>query len=417
VLNKFIKTFMGVSLLASFALAQDPPAAAAPKTAKDQIEFGLMTDLNKEADPSKKLPILDQWTEKYPDTVFKQERNYYYIDAYSKIISKGLQASAPADAVEAAQKAAQTLIDKADAFFSSENKLPSATDDQWAQAKKQVLLQAHGALVTIATNKKDFPTAEAEYKKLIAMDEGNALMYSSLAGLIMSERNVARYPDAIYLYARAISLAGPGAIKDDATKKSLTDYLVRIYNNYHGGPDGLDDVKAKAVTAPYPPADFHIKSVTEISMEANSNADAFAKAFPEILVWRGVKEQLTGAGGDEYFKSNMKEAEVAGLKGKVVSQNGQKELLLSMDYATPETEKKAELTLKFETPLKGNVDPGSILTFAAVPESFTKDPFMVVVTAEKAKVDGLGDAAGAPETKKVAPKKKAPTATKKKTGQ
>jgi hypothetical protein len=86
-----------------------------------------------------------------------------------------------------------------------------------------------------------------------------------------------------------------------------------------------------------------------------------------------------------------------------------------MDYATPDTEKKAELTMKFETPLKGTVEPGTVLTFAAVPESYTKDPFMVVVTAEKAKVDGLGDAAGAPETKKAAPKKKVPPKTTKKT--
>jgi tetratricopeptide (TPR) repeat protein len=335
------------------------------------------------------------------------------MDTYSKIASKGVQPNAPADVVDAAQKAAMTLIDKADTFFSAENKLPNVTDDQWAQAKKQVLLQAHGTLATLATNRKDYPAAEEEYKKLIAMDEGNAIMYYYLGTAILSEKKVDRYPEVIYYYARAVSLTGPGAIKDEAVKKPISDYLNKIYNNYHGDMKGLDDVKAKAVTAPMPPADFHIESITEISMKANSNAEEFAKQFPEIMIWRGLKDQLTGAGGDDYFK-NMKDAEITGLKGKVVSQNGQKELLVSMDYATPETEKKAELTMKFETPLKGQVDPGTLLTFAAVPESFTKDPFMVTVTVEKSKVEGLGDAAGAPETKKAAPKKKAVT-TKKKT--
>jgi tetratricopeptide (TPR) repeat protein len=401
-----------VSLVTCFAAAQDPPAQ---KQAKDQIEYGLMTDFSKETDPAKKLPILNTWTEKYPDTAFKQERNYYYMDTYSKIAAKGVQPTAPADVVEAAQKAAQTLIDKADTFFSTENKMPSVTDAQWAQAKTAILTQAHQTLATIASNKKDYPAAEAEYKKLIAMDEGNAMYDYYLGTAILSERKVDRYPEVIYLYARAVSLSGPGAIKDDATKKPISDYLTKIYTNYHGSAEGLDDVKAKAVTASLPPADFKIKSITEISMEANSNADAFAKSFPEILVWRGLKEKLTDAAGDDYFKTNMKEAEITGLKGKVVSQNGQKELLVSMDYATPETEKKAELTLKFDSPLKGTVDPGTILSFAAVPESYTKDPFMVVMTAEKAKVDGLGDAAGAPDVKKAAPKKKAPTTTKKKT--
>jgi tetratricopeptide (TPR) repeat protein len=412
VLNRFFKTFIGVSLVACVALAQDKPAAA-QKTAKDQVEYGLMTDYNKETDPVKKLPILDQWAEKYPDTAFKQERNYFYIDTYSKIASKGVQPNATPDTVEAAQKAAQTLIEKADTFFSPENKLPNVTDDQWAQAKKAVVTQAHGTLATLATNRKDYPAAEEEYKKLIAADEGNAMWYYYLGTAILSEKKVDRYPEVIYLYARAVSLSGPGAIKDEAVKKPISDYLNKIYNNYHGSMTGLDDVKAKAVTAPFPPADFHIESITEISMKANSSAEEFAKSFPEIMVWRGLKDQLTAAGGDDYFK-NMKDAEITGLKGKVVSQNGQKELLVSMDYATPDTEKKPELTMKFETPLKGDVPPGTLLTFAAVPESYTKDPFMVVVTAEKAKVDGLGDAAGAPETKKAAPKKKA-VAPKKKT--
>jgi tetratricopeptide (TPR) repeat protein len=403
VLNRFIKTFMGVSLVAFVAVAQDKPAQ---KTAKDQIEYGLMTDFNKETDPVKKLPILDQWSEKYPDTAFKQERNYYYMDTYSKVAAKGVQPGATPDAIAAADKAAHTLIDKADTFFSAENKLPNVTDEQWATAKKAVVQQAHGTLATLATNKKDYPAAEEEYKKLIAMDEGNAMWYYYYGTAILSEKNVNRYPEVIYEYARATSLAGPGAIKDESVKKPISDYLNKIYTNYHGGADGLDDVKAKAVTAPFPPADFHIKSVTEISMEANSNADAFAKSFPEILVWRGLKDQLLGPGGDDLFKNNMKDAEIENLKGKVVSQNGQKELLVSMDYATPETEKKAELTMKFETPLKGTVDPGSILSFSAVPESYTKDPFMVVVTVEKAKVEGLGDAAGAPETKKAPAKKK-----------
>jgi tetratricopeptide (TPR) repeat protein len=410
VLNRIIKTFIGVSLAASIAYGQG--AAAPQKTAKDQVEYGLMTDFSKEADPVKKLPILDKWTEKYPDTAFKQERNYYYMDTYSKVATKGVQPNATPDAVDAAQKAAQTLIDKADVFFSAENKLPNVTDAQWAQAKDQILMQAHGTLATIASNKKDYPTAEEEYKKLIKMNEGNAFMFSLLANTIMAEKKIDRYPEAIYYYARAVSLAGPGAITQDSVKKPISDYLTKIYTNYHGGPDGLDDVKAKAVTSAFPPADFHIMSVTEISMKANASAEEFAKSFPEIMIWRGLKDQLTGAGGDDYFK-NMKDAEITGLKGKVVEQIGQKELTISMDYATPDTEKKAELTMKFETPLKGTVEPGTVLTFAAVPESYTKDPFMVVVTAEKAKVDGLGDAAGAPETKKAAPKKKAPAPAKK----
>ena len=47
-LKRFIKTFIGVSLVTCFAVAQDKPAAAPQKAAKDQVEYGLMTDLSKE---------------------------------------------------------------------------------------------------------------------------------------------------------------------------------------------------------------------------------------------------------------------------------------------------------------------------------------------------------------------------------
>jgi len=37
----------------------------------------------------------------------------------------------------------------------------------------------------------------------------------------------------------------------------------------------------------------------------------------------------------------------------------------------------ADVTLKFDEPLPGNMEPGAILEFAGAPVSYTKDPFMV----------------------------------------
>jgi tetratricopeptide (TPR) repeat protein len=405
VLNRIFSIVIGAALACSLMLAQAP---AQPQV-KDQGEYDLMTAINKEQDPSKKLTLLDQWTEKYPDTQFKQNRVLTYIQTDSAVAQKAAQPNATEDAVAAGQKAANTLIEKADTFFSAENKPANVQDDAWATAKKQVLLQAHGILGNIAMNKKDYATAESEFGKVLAIDPTQAAMAYQMGVAIMGQKKTERYPEAMWQFARAAQITGTGAL-NDAGKTQTDAYLKRVYTNYHGDVTGLDELKAKAMSAPTMPSDFHVKSVTEISQEAIGNAEQFAKQFPEIMQWRGLKEQLSAANGDEFFKGNMKDAEIPSLKGKVVSQPSQKELQIAMDYATPETATKAELTLKFDTALKWQVEPGTLLTFSAVPESFTKEPFMLVVTAEKSKVDGLGDAAG-PDTpaKKAAPKKKAVT--------
>jgi tetratricopeptide (TPR) repeat protein len=407
VLNKAVKTFMGVLLITALGFAQEPKV-------KDQAEYDLFNAITKETDPIKKLALQDQWTEKYADTEFKKQRNYFYIDTYSKIAPLAVQPNSTPDQVAAGKKAANTVIEKADTLFSTENKLPNVTDAQWSAAKTAVLVQAHTILGQLASNNKDFPTAESEFKKVIELNPTDANMAYALGTAILSQKKTDRYPEVIWQYIRAVGLTGPGAMKDESIKKTADDYSKRLYNNYHGDMTGFDEVKAKALTAPFPPTDYKIKSIVEITQEANGNAAMFAQQFPNIMIWRGLKDKLV-AEGDAYF-DQMKGAEIPDLKGKVVSQNSPSELTISMDYADPKLAEVAEVTLKLDSPLGGTLEKGTLLTFAAVPVSYVKAPFMLNMTAEKEKVQGLGDAAGPATPKKsTAPaKKKAAAPVKKK---
>ena len=70
-------------------------------------------------------------------------------------------------------------------------------------------------------------------------------------------------------------------------------------------------------------------------------------------------------------------------KAKLVSMtpaNKPKELVLALEK--PDV---PDVTLKFEEPLPGNMEPGAELEFQGVPDSYTKEPFMVtfVVTPEQ----------------------------------
>ena len=391
--NLISKTMIGGALLAGLAFAQQPDAET-------------YNAILKQTDPVQKLKDLDAWTQKVPDTTFKLERNYMYIDAYSRISAAAMAPNATPDQLKAAEDADQTLIDKADTFFDPAMKLPNAKPEQWQQARAAVLLAAHQSLIAVYAARKDTPNLEKEYIKLIELNPNDGRVASLLASAIYSEGKVERRPEGMYQYARALSITGPGAL-DAATRKQTEDFLNKSYKNYHGDTKGLDELKAMAAKSPMPPSDFHIESVVDISKKDIAAEEEFNKTHPEIVSWRNVKAALSVPEGEAYFNKDVKGAEFPKTKAKVVAQPGPKELTVAVDDATPETAAKAEATLKFtDATIKGTVAPGTEVTFSnGVPSSFTKDPYMIVFDVEKANVEGV-ELAPAVATKKVVARKK-----------
>jgi hypothetical protein len=103
----------------------------------------------------------------------------------------------------------------------------------------------------------------------------------------------------------------------------------------------------------------------------------------------------------------LKEAALPKFKGKLISMTPAtrpKELVIGIEKAdTP------EVTLKFENALPGKMEPGTELEFEGTGESFTKDPFMLIVNVDKDKLTGW-TAKNAPGT---APARAVPPAAKK----
>src|SRR5689334_15912144 len=87
---------MAMSAFAAAALAQQPAAAAAQgeqkpaapeKKVKDQGEYDIFNEALKDqnGDQKKEVQDLDTWTQKYPDSDYKWDRIYMYMQAYSKM--------------------------------------------------------------------------------------------------------------------------------------------------------------------------------------------------------------------------------------------------------------------------------------------------------------------------------------------
>jgi hypothetical protein len=393
---------LSVSVLPIAARAQD--AAAAPKApaAKDQGEFDIANAADKEKDPAKKLDLLHQWEQKYPDSDFKGMRAVNIAQAESQIAAKALTAGTSAGDMDAAQKAAQDLIDNLGKYLAPENKPAAVTAAQWTQAQQTIMVQAHMELAAVSASKKDDAKTEEEYRKVLGLDPNSASTAYSLGILIYRQRKIDRFPEAFFWIARGIEMSGPEAL-DAKTKAAADKYLKAAYAGYHGDETGLDDLKKMASTATAPPADLKIESQVDIAKKQEGDAAQFAKDHPDIALWRQIRDALKADNGQAYFdmvKGSLIPPQEGGafkmFKGKVVSQPSPKEVLLNVESAG------GDLTLQFENPLKGMpLDPGTEVSFKGVVEAFVKDPYMLTVTVDKEDVEGIPASAfaGAPAAK------------------
>jgi hypothetical protein len=425
-----VLTVMG----AGAALAQAPK-----KQVKDQAEYDLYTSSTKETDPNKRLTSLNSWKEKYPGSDFKEERLLIYLTTYQQLNQPGKMVETAKEIVALNPTNVNALMwlsyfgptfpqpPTADSLATGESAAkalleapkPDTVDAAvWTKIKADFDALAHNSLASIAVQRKQFDVAEQEFAKALQASTNPpcqsqiptcpspAQISYSMANAIIGQKKPERYSDAIYELARAASMTGPGSLPD-AQKKQVDAYLVKVYNTYHGADDqGLKDLRTLAVGGtPVPPPGFKIKDKNELEAE---NQDKAAAANPQLALWKTIKDNLTGPNGEMYYESSVKGAALPGgakgvtkFTGKLVSMKpalNPKELVLAI--STPDT---PEVTLKFDTALKGKADPGTDIGFEGVASAFTKDPFMVVFDVEsKDKIDGWPVQA-APPAKKRAP--------------
>jgi hypothetical protein len=151
-----------------------------------------------------------------------------------------------------------------------------------------------------------------------------------------------------------------------------------------------------------PPAGFKIKSATDIAKEKE---EEFKKTNPQLALWMGIKGQLADTGGEQYFEGTLKNAAVPKLKGTVVEGKPacrSKELLVALSDAT-----HPEVALKLDAALTGKPEAGVEIQWEGVPSAFSKEPFLLTMDTEKAKIENLKvtPCAAAPARRPAAKKK------------
>jgi len=407
-------------------------AAAGQKNWKDRDEYDAYQKAAQATDPKARLEALKAWEDKYPTSDFIDMRNQYYLDTYSKLaptdpgmrqalLTKAQDAlktdpknantlylislwgpivggSNPSpDLVSQVESAGHAFIAGADDAFAAANKPANLPDADWQKAKIARIGIAHNALAWAAASKKDYPTAESEYKESLTINPDQGTTSALYAKMLYDEK---KFGDSLFEYARTAQYTGPGPSQPAASRQQAMDFFNKLYKNYHGGDDGKDQVLAQAKTSALPPSGFNITSAADAAQKDADAVNARIKSDPAFGLWYSVKASLTGDSGATYFGGNVKDVELPGgaaFGGTTVKYFSG--TILSLDPADKPTKitlgiedpTKADATLIFTTAIPASaltkIKVGEKINFTGVVDAFTKDPYML--TFKDADVEGV----------------------------
>jgi hypothetical protein len=289
-MKKFV--FASVLALASVSLLSPPAMHAQDSdqiTIKDPTEYNAYTTAITQTDAKAQVAALETFLQNYPQSVVKKAVLVLLLDTYFQKLQD------PDHTLSAASRVLQldpsnseailfsVVIKKSQCQHSVDPKTGSLTDPQpcddavalaqkgltltkpagtpdadWKKYTDAALPIFHSTIATASAYKKDFKTAIAEYRAELMLYTDDQSKTAGLSDTLqLAQAYVQPGPSkdlvqASWFYARVWDYA------PDAFKGKIEPELERWYKKYHGGLDGLDDLKKKAAVTTFPPGTFKI---------------------------------------------------------------------------------------------------------------------------------------------------------------
>jgi tetratricopeptide (TPR) repeat protein len=217
---------LGAFALAAALGAQTPPPGKQPEgpRPKTKAEYDALSKMLSATDPDARIQAGDEVISNFEKTEFKSFVFYTIASAYSdkkddvKTIVYGDRAlEADPKNYEAALLLARTIatkvrdndLDREERLTQAEKyakqaleSIPSAikmnanmTDEQWADAKKDMTAEAHQWLGVIAMNRKKYDVAVTEYTE--AVNGAHTVDPAAIVRLAQADNKLGKYDDAI----------------------------------------------------------------------------------------------------------------------------------------------------------------------------------------------------------------------------
>lgn len=390
--------------------AQNPAASQKPgQDQKDQsvaiadpVEYQAYQNAVSPADPAARAAAIESFLKTYPKTVAAKTAFDSLEDAYQAMSDRALAAARAAKTADAQAKGVSESADAAAKELDAANRLltidsdnlkallisvaimksqatktdpsdakaiaaaaeqarrglkvtkPQGTSDEdWQRLTGLAYPIFHSAIGLDAEVSKHFDVAADEFKTELrlypqqATTAGTGLvdtLHLADAYAQADSKSTENQLNAIWFYARALDYA------PEAYKSKIELQLRYWYNRYHGGLDGLDDVKKLAAASVFPGADFAVMpaptwaerielilkttDVDKLSLGDKETILAHAFKGDAERVWASLKDQPTPVPG------TLIAADASAIKVTVTERG-----------ATPNIRKTTSYLVKLTTPM------------------------------------------------------------------
>jgi tetratricopeptide (TPR) repeat protein len=341
-------------------------SAAAAKWA-DRGEYDRALAVRAESAAAKRVALLDQWKSKYPASEFQQVRRELYLGAYQEM-------GDTQRTLDTAGEMLKAQPDNGVGTYWYTLLLPqakSASPDQLALGEKtaralagtaDTKAMAQRTLGWVYMQRGEFPKAEEQLAAVVQADPAN---FEAIAWLGIVQAAEQKQASALWNLARA-----------SGQQRQVKSLLERLYTEYHGSTDGLDQLIADAGKSPTPPAGFAIESASAAAIRKDD--EALAKIDPRLPDWAKIRRRLQAADGEKYFAESMKNSALPRMKGTVISLAGTDVTVGLLSPTTP------EVVLKLAAP--SDLKTGAAIEFEGTMDSFTANPFLLTVVTEAGKI-------------------------------
>ncbi len=398
---------------------------------KDRAEYDLYNEVAQDFTGSnfaKAVTDLDQWSQKYPDSEFKGDRQVLYVRAYAganqaaKAVdaaavvlgNERLSAAHSADmlrvlyaVVSSIQRISDPTAQELATAEQAAHRLQAfdtapegVTPAAWSATRADLESAARAALLYLdvlptsrAIKANECKAGETAAEKALDQfpDSIQAAWFLALADICLAKADPAKVSAALYELARAAALDPAKGMADSKWQQSnVIPYLEKVYTQFHGADiQGLKELKSLAVQSPRPPEGFQIKSAAEI---ARQEQDDFEREHPELALWMKIKDALSSPDGDRYFESELKGSSVPELEGMLVEARPEcrpLELRVSVPLPNQNHDSPEEIVLKLATRVSGQPELHTEFHWSGVPSAFSKQPFLLTMDVDPASLKNL----------------------------
>jgi tetratricopeptide (TPR) repeat protein len=253
------------------------------------------------------------------------------------------------------------------------NKPEGYSDADWAKMKDSFKAIFSAAVGNMELNQKNYQAAIPNLMEALKANPNDYITTYQLAVAYLEQKPIV--VDGLFWGAKAVDLAQK---QNPAAAAQFQKYVKSKYARYHGAEDGFDQLLQTAQTAATMPAGF---TVAPAPSPADQAAQMCAQTAPDKM---GFGEwEFIFTSGNQQCSDTVWNA----IKGKKLQMQGKVLEVTPTVLKIAATEdainaNTPEITLNMTAPIPAKLLPkaNSTLLFEGQPDSYTPNPFMMVMT-------------------------------------